>query len=69
MKVFIRKIKALLTGKVPCSFESEHGHDLEFPSIYDKPDYSAFRCKKCNGVITYVRGVGFVDFQRLNKGE
>lgn len=28
LTIKIRKIKAKITGNVPCSFESKHGHDF-----------------------------------------
>jgi len=33
LKVMFRKAKAKITGKVPCSFETIHGHDFELQKI------------------------------------
>ena len=61
MKVLIRKIKARLTGKYPCSFETNHGHDLDLPSIKQGSGWAWFRCKKCNAVLTYNGLLGCFD--------
>lgn len=58
VKIFFRKLKAKITGKVPCSYESNHGHDLIFPSFHNGEDWASFKCKKCNGILTYFSLMG-----------
>lgn len=57
-KILFRKIKARLTGKYPCSYESVHGHDLEVPSIERGSDWATFQCSKCKAKLTYVKWLG-----------
>lgn len=51
LKVLLRKIKAKITGVVPCSFESVHGHDItivgDVKFISGMP-YAKCECIVCN---------------------
>lgn len=58
MKVLLRKIKAKLTGKIPCSYKSNHGHDLILPSFMSGEGWATFKCKKCGKDLTYFALLG-----------
>ncbi len=50
LKILIRKVKAKLTGKVPCSYRTLHGHDFERTSEikeYRGIKYAFFECTVC----------------------
>jgi len=56
-----RKLKAKLTGNKPCSYTSNHGHELELPSINRGNGWAWFRCSKCNAVLNYNGLLGCFD--------
>jgi hypothetical protein len=66
MKILIRKIKAFLTGKKPCTFETANGHDFERVSEITKTclgDHALFECKVCGQKAIYSQFDGaFVAF-------
>jgi hypothetical protein len=50
MKIWMRKIKAKITGVTPCSFMSLHGHDFVMTSPVHKHNqvrYAFFECSVC----------------------
>jgi|GEM_PF-7072587 len=49
-RIIARKIKAKLTGKVPCNYNTRHGHDFQRTSdIFEHHGfkYAFFECSVC----------------------
>ena len=56
LRIIARKIKAKLTGKVPCNYNTRHGHDFERTSeihAHRGVSYAFFECKGCKMKVSY----------------
>lgn len=54
-RVYLRWLKARLTGVTPCDYTTRHGHDLQYTGTVGEGSFRAllYRCRGCNQHFDY----------------